>query len=96
MLRFIATDSLDENVARVIQRAHGGGHGASERDIRSIHAASVANLRLALEVFELVRVYDSTARWAPPRLVATSRDGLVVRHGPSTSWLQTLLGPAVP
>lgn len=94
ILRFVATDSLDENVTRVIQRAHGGGHGASERDIRAIHAASVANLRRALEVFERVRVYDSTARWVPPRLIATSRDGLVVRHGSSPSWLSALLGPA--
>ena len=90
-LRFIATESLEENVARVIQRAYGGGHGASERDIRSIHAASVANLRLAIEAFERVRIYDSTARWVPPRLVATSRDGCVVQHGATPAWLIQLL-----
>jgi predicted ABC-type ATPase len=63
-LRFVATDSIAENVTRVLQRAQGGGHGASERDIRTIHEASIANLRKALGVFERVRVYDSTAvRW---------------------------------
>lgn len=43
-LIFIATDSVAENVARVLQRAQGGGHGASDRDVRAIHEASVANL----------------------------------------------------
>jgi predicted ABC-type ATPase len=32
-MRFIATDSLAENIARVLQRAQAGGHGASEREI---------------------------------------------------------------
>ena len=36
-LRFVATDSIAENVERVLQRAQGGGHGASERDVRAIH-----------------------------------------------------------
>jgi len=66
-LRFVATDSIAENVSRVLQRAQGGGHGASERDIRNIHEASIANLRRAVTAFERVRVYDSTERWAPRR-----------------------------
>ena len=44
-MRFVATDSIAENVTRVLQRAQAGGHGASEREIRAIHHASVANLR---------------------------------------------------
>lgn len=47
-MRFVATDSIAENVARVLQRAQAGGHGASEREIRAIHQASVANLRTAV------------------------------------------------
>src|SRR5687768_6479028 len=47
LLRFVATDSIDVNVARVLQRAQGGGHGASERDIRAIHEASIRNLAQA-------------------------------------------------
>jgi predicted ABC-type ATPase len=86
-LRFVATDSIAENIARVLQRAQGGGHGASERDIRAIHEASVANLGKAVGVFERVRVYDSSVPWAAPRLVATARDGRLVRHGTSPAWL---------
>src|SRR6185503_18723003 len=61
-MRFVATDSVAENVARVVQRAQAGGHGASEREIRAIHVASVANLRRAVVAFDRVRVYDSTVR----------------------------------
>lgn len=87
-LRFVATDSIAENVARVLQRAQGGGHGASERDIRSIHEASIANLRKAVGVFERVRIYDSTAAWTAPRLVATARNGRLALQGASPAWFE--------
>lgn len=90
-LRFIATDSVSENVTRVLQRAQGGGHGASEQDIRAIHEASLRNLRQAIGVFEWARVYDSTRAWAPPRLVATARGGHIVRVGATCAWLDMAL-----
>jgi predicted ABC-type ATPase len=90
-LRFIATDSVAANVSRVLQRAQSGGHGASEQEIRSIHEASVTNLRTALDAFERVRVYDSTAQWTTPRLVATARNGKVVWRGVSPAWLEQIL-----
>lgn len=91
LLRFVATDSIEVNVARVTQRAQGGGHGASERDIRAIHEASIMNLASALTAFDRARVYDSTAPWTTPRLVATARSGQVVRHGDSPAWLNRAL-----
>jgi predicted ABC-type ATPase len=90
-MRFVATDSIAENVARVLQRSQGGGHGASEREIRAIHSASVANLGRAIATFDRVRVFDSTTRWAPPRLVAIARAGRVVRQGGTPAWLDTAL-----
>jgi predicted ABC-type ATPase len=90
-ISFVATDSIAENVARVLQRAQAGGHGASEGEIRAIHQASVANLRRAVAKFERVRVYDSTARWAPPRLVAIARDGRLVPQAASPNWLEAAL-----
>ncbi len=85
-MRFIATESVDENVARVLQRSQGGGHGASERDIRAIHEASIANLGVALDVFDAVRVYDSTVRWLcrdwlPSRAAAASNSSGVALLG---------------
>lgn len=70
---FVATDSIDENVARILQHAQGGGHGASEREVRAIHEASLANLGAAIEAFERVDVYDSTALWSTPRLAGALR-----------------------
>lgn len=90
-MRFVAADSIAENLARVLQRAQAGGHGASEREIRAIHQASVANLRTAIDAFDRVRVYDSTARWTPPRLVAVSRASRVVRYGATPRWLEDAL-----
>ena len=38
---FVSTDSIDENIARIVQRAQGGGHGASNaRSGRSTKPAS--------------------------------------------------------
>lgn len=90
-LRFLATDSVTENIARVLQRAQGGGHGASERDIRAIHEASLANLRQAISAFDRVRIYDSTQSWAEPRLVASVRAGRLLRVGISPAWLERAL-----
>jgi predicted ABC-type ATPase len=91
-MHFVATDSIAENVARVLQRAQAGGHGASEREIRAIHHASIANLATAIDSFDRVRIYDSTARWSPPRLVAVARAGRVVCHGVTPGWLEAVLG----
>lgn len=90
-MRFVATDSIAENIARVLQRAQAGGHGASEREIRAIHQASVANLRRAIAVFDRVRAYDSTARWVSPQLVAVARGGRIVRQGTTPAWLEAVL-----
>jgi predicted ABC-type ATPase len=95
-LIFIATDSIAENIARVLQRAQGGGHGASERDVRAIHEASISNLTKAIAVFELVDVYDSTARWLAPRLAASARDGQIGRQGTSPIWLERALSAQAP
>jgi predicted ABC-type ATPase len=95
-LRFIATDSIEENIARVLRRAQGGGHGASERDIRAIHDASIANLRAALDVFERARVYDSTVPWTTPRLVAVAGSGHITRYGPGPGWLERALSAGEP
>jgi predicted ABC-type ATPase len=90
-LIFIATESVTENIERVLQRAQGGGHGASEGDIRAIYEASLANLGQAIAAFNRVDIYDSTPHWSPPRLVATAREGHVVSLGSSPAWLERAL-----
>jgi len=90
-LRFIATESVEQNVFRILGRAQAGGHAASERDIRAIYEASLGNLRDAIEVFERVRVYDSTALWISPRLVATAYRGKVDQQGTVPKWIERIL-----
>src|SRR5687767_6681864 len=51
-MRFVATGSADQNVLRVLQRAQAGGHSASEREIRAIYQASIANLGVAISAFD--------------------------------------------
>jgi predicted ABC-type ATPase len=92
-LLFIATNSIAENIARVLQRAQGAGRRAlvlarrSETFARS-KAASIANLKKALSAFDRANVYDSTPSWTAPRLVATAENGKVVLHGSSPAWLE--------
>jgi hypothetical protein len=45
----------------------------------------------ALLIDERRGVYDSTAPWAAPRLIATARDGRVVHHGTGPAWLDRAL-----
>jgi hypothetical protein len=45
-------------------------------------------LSAAFDGFERVDVYDSTAPWSTPRLVATSHDGRIDRLGVSPGWLE--------
>ena len=90
-LRFITTGSVAEGVARVMQRAQAGGHAASEGNIRAIYEASMVNLARALAVFEFANVYDSSERWAAPRLVVTKvRDAVEVLPDPPP-WLTMAL-----
>ena len=65
-------DRLDcrERHPRSSARAGRRSRRVRARDPRDPHAASVSNLGRAIATFERVRVYDSTARWTPPRLVA--------------------------
>lgn len=91
---FVAIDSIDESIARILQRAQGGGHGASELEVRAIHEASLANLGVAIDAFERVDVYDSTALWSTPRLVATSHNGRIERHGAKPIWFEKALSMA--
>jgi hypothetical protein len=42
-------------------------------------------------VFERVDIFDSTARWSAPQLVATAHEGRIDRLGARQRWLERAL-----
>ncbi|MFI5300768.1 MAG: hypothetical protein ACHREM_22015 [Polyangiales bacterium] len=70
IMHFIATSDVEENVTRVRLRGLLGGHAAPPDEVRDIYRRSLANLELALDLFERVHLYDSTPTMQRPTLVA--------------------------
>lgn len=84
---FVSTDHVEENVLRVTRRGLDGGHSAPESNIREIYQRSLGNLREAIEVFDEVALYDSTASGQLPREVARFENGkLVSQSEPLPLW----------
>lgn len=74
-MRYLALQDFSTQLERVRARADAGGHGASETTLRRIYAASLRNLRRAVQEFDTVWVYDNTSIDASHPLVLESRDG---------------------
>lgn len=96
-MRYVALDTVERHIERVKRRAARGGHSASETTLRRIHAASLANLPLALDPersgIEIIRIYDNTATESRPRLVLSARRGKIIMLADLfPMWLQRALG----
>lgn len=94
---YVALDTVERHIDRVIRRAARGGHSASETTLRRIHAASLNNLPLALDPeksgIESVRVFDNSVVESAPKLALQTEYGRVVyiaEHLPD--WLRRALG----
>ena len=97
VMRYVALETPELHIERVLQRAARAGHSASETTLRRIHSNSLRNLPTALvpaeSGIESVRVYDNSRFGEPPRLVLQTEQGRIVRvadHFPM--WLQSALG----
>jgi predicted ABC-type ATPase len=97
VMRYVALETPELHIQRVLQRAARGGHSASETTLRRIHSDSIRNLQTALvpgrSGIESARVYDNSRFGDPPRLVLQAEQGSIVRvadHFPM--WLQSALG----
>jgi predicted ABC-type ATPase len=78
-LVYVGTSDASINVERVRIRGLMGGHSAPPSQIREIYAASLANLRLAVEVFDDVHVYDNSAFGVVPAAASARVVGGVAR-----------------
>jgi predicted ABC-type ATPase len=94
---YVALDTVEHHIERVRRRAARGGHSASERTLRRIHASSLGNLPLGLipeeSGIEIVRIYDNSKFESRPGLVLEARRGRIVRVAEEfPEWLQGALG----
>ena len=97
IMRYVALETPELRIERVLQRAARAGRSASETTLKRIHSNSLRNLPTALvpaeSGIESVRVYDNSRFGEPPRLVLQTERGRIVRvadHFPM--WLQAALG----
>ena len=94
---YFALDTVERHIERVMRRAARGGHSASERTLRRIHASSLGNLPTALipeqSGIDIVQVYDNSQSETQPTLVLEARFGKIVRLAVSfPDWLLSALG----
>lgn len=96
-MRYVALDTIEHHIERVKRRAARGGHSASESTLRRIHAASLANLPIALKPedsgIEIVRIYDNSRPESRPVLTLEARQGKIISlRDPFPDWLRQALG----
>jgi len=94
---YVALDTAERHIERVMRRAARGGHSASESTLRRIHAISLGNLPTALipeeSGIEIVQFYDNSRSESRPVLVLEVRSGIVVRISDDVpGWLARALG----
>jgi len=94
---YVALDTVEHHIERVMRRAARGGHSASESTLRRIHASSLGNLPAALNPdrsgIDIVQIYDNSQAENRPRLVLEARRGRIVGLADSfPEWLQHALG----
>ncbi len=96
-LFFLATGDVGLNLERIAARGRKGGHSSPEEDIRSIFAASMANLPRAISVFSYVECLDSSQRSARPvRVLIFERGRVIYRADPLPAWAAALVSAATP
>jgi predicted ABC-type ATPase len=94
---YVALDSVEQHIQRVMRRASRGGHSASEGTLRRIHATSMANRPVVLDPdksgIETVEIYDNSREEALPILLLEARAGRITRLADDfPDWLRTALG----
>jgi predicted ABC-type ATPase len=83
-MRYIALSDFSQNLKRVTARARAGGHSAPADQLRRIHAASIANLPLAIRETDELRVYDNI-------VLSARKAGINYLSAQSPQWLEDAL-----
>lgn len=80
-LVFIALDSSDLAIARVVQRTESGGHDVPAEKIVARFPRTLQNLRKALAFVDHVFLFDNSSAERPYRFVAEFSAGKLVKRG---------------
>lgn len=89
---YVATDDVEVNVERVARRGLRGGHSAAPERIREIYASSLANLVVALAIFDNVLLFDNSSDGADAVFVCEFRAGRMMPAATDLpSWLRAAL-----
>lgn len=100
-LTYVAAE-LKECAERMAGRIEAGGHGVPEKILRATHAASLKNLKRAIQEFDAVTVFDNSRRAntdeaderIAPALVLRVQDGeITFRARKLPPWLHRALKP---
>ncbi len=93
----LATEDVRLSIKRIALRGQMGGHASPEADIRSIFAASMANLPRAVAVFSHVECFDNSPHGAiRVRVLAFDRGRVIYRADPLPTWAAALVSAATP
>jgi predicted ABC-type ATPase len=77
-MRYLALETFELHLARVLMRADKGGHSAPEGVLRGIYESSLSNLPRALREMDFIHVYDNS-RWAvTPTVLLQAENGEII------------------
>ena len=85
---FVLTKSADLNVARVLSRVAQGGHSVEPAKIRERYNKSLANIRILMNLCDILHVYDNTNS-KPVRIVRKHKEDITIY--PNKDWSETAL-----
>ena len=82
-LVFIAMDTPERSIARILHRVERGGHFVPDADVRRRYARSVANAASALQLADIAHFYDNSGGRPPPHSGGQGGQSSVAGRGAS-------------
>ena len=84
-LSYVGVDSVDIAKTRIASRVQKGGHGIPDADVERRFSESIKNLPRAIELCDIVEIYDNTDAFV--RVARYEHGKCVLKVNPSPSWV---------
>ena len=85
---FVLTADVNLNIARVQSRVAQGGHSVDPEKIRSRYKKSIANIRVLMDLCDILHVYDNTGK-KPLRIIRKHKEEITIF--PNDNWDQSTI-----